>query len=324
MIVVMRCVLVALAVVACSHDHRAPSVAQTTPDPWDVVASPDDPPDFASVHALAEKACPRVKAPYFYRVERAGAVSYFLGTRHIGVPLAKFPDVVSREIHAAKLVVFETPPDDDSDSSDGHGVDGKTSLADQLGPELWARYRKLVGSDTADALEHARPSAAMIMLIALYEDKLAMLDVEIERVVQEAHIKTMGLESHAFQERLIEELMDVRMLRATVSGTPDRAALQRESADDLAEYCAGSDEQPGSDPDTRKDLRAGGYSDADIDAIDDKLVFARNRDWIPKLEPLLAKGGVVVVVGADHLIGSRGVIALLAARGWKTTRVTRP
>jgi uncharacterized protein YbaP (TraB family) len=323
----MRWVIVAVLCIACSHDRPpAQPIATTTPDPWAAPASPttaDDPPGITEVHTLAEKACPRVARPYFYRVERAGRVSYFLGTRHIGVPLSKFPPHVGRELRAARLVVFETPPDNDNDAVTFEDP-AHRSLSAQLGPELWARYRALVGSVTADALEHARPSAAMIMLISLYEDKLAMLDVEIEQLVRNANIPTAGLETHQFQDQLIQELMDIRMLRASLKGTSDRAALAKESRDDLAEYCAGTDEQPGTDPENRKELRAGGYSDADIDRLDDKLVYARNRDWIPKLEPLLDKGGVVVVVGADHLIGKRGVIALLAGRGWKTTRVTQP
>src|SRR5678815_4564292 len=109
-------------------------------------------------------------------------------------------------------------------------------------------------------------------MLAVYEDKLAMLDVEIAELVRTAHIPTQGLETHAFQDALIEELMDVRMLRATVRNTPDRRALEREAVHDLAEYCDGRDDE----------------------------------------------------AGTDHLIGARGVIAMLAARGWKTTRVTQP
>jgi uncharacterized protein YbaP (TraB family) len=52
-------------------------------------------------------------------------------------------------------------------------------------------------------------------------------------------------------------------------------------------------------------------------------VFERNAKWIPELEPLFAKGDVFVAVGADHLIGDRGVVALLRARGFTVTRITQ-
>ena len=73
----------------------------------------------------------------------------------------------------------------------------------------------------------------------------------------------------------------------------------------------------------RAQMKTAGYTDAELDAIDDQMVYARNTSWIPKLEQLFADGDVFVAVGADHLIGKKGVIAQLAARGWKTTRITQ-
>jgi uncharacterized protein YbaP (TraB family) len=53
------------------------------------------------------------------------------------------------------------------------------------------------------------------------------------------------------------------------------------------------------------------------------MVYARNADWIPKLEKILAQGDVFIAVGADHLSGPKGVVALLQKRGYKLTRVTQ-
>jgi len=36
---------------------------------------------------------------------------------------------------------------------------------------------------------------------------------------------------------------------------------------------------------------------------------------------IVKRGDVFVVVGADHLIGDRGVIKMLSARGFQTARV---
>lgn len=292
--------------------------AAPAPDPWSVPAgSSDEPPGLAATHALADKTCPTVAKPYFYRVEKAGKVSHFLGTRHLGVSLDKMPQVVKREIAAAKLAVFEVAPGDDTDPDRGDGA----SLADKLGAKTWTHYRELVGANLATELEHAPPAMAMILLISMYEDKLSALDGEIEKLVLAKKIPTKGLETSAFQDRVLAELLDLRMLRATIDGTKDRAQLERESVQDLGEYCAGTDSEPGMDGETRAILLAGGYTAAEIDALDDKLVYSRNRDWIPKLEPILARGGAVIVVGADHLIGDKGVIAMLQARGYQATRV---
>jgi uncharacterized protein YbaP (TraB family) len=49
-----------------------------------------------------------------------------------------------------------------------------------------------------------------------------------------------------------------------------------------------------------------------------RLLVERNRNWIPKLEALLARRGgkALVVVGAAHLVGPDGLVALLKAKGY--------
>ena len=72
----------------------------------------------------------------------------------------------------------------------------------------------------------------------------------------------------------------------------------------------------------KQQMRASGYTDAELATMDDQLLYSRNRDWIPKLEKILAPGDVFVAVGADHLIGPRGVIAQLRAKGFATARIS--
>lgn len=305
---------------AQSATATAPAVTQPATDPWSVAptANPDDPPSLGERHQLADAACPTVKAPYFFRIEKAGKVSHILGTRHLGVPLAKFPESVHDALASAKLAVFEIAPGDDSDLPARNIV-----LRDALGPELWQHYQELVGATTAQALESTTPSLALLTLMVMYEDISASLDLEIQRKVQAANIPAKGLETSEFQDRLLSKILDLRMLRAAVSRTKDRAEIAKESRDDLAEYCAGTDDTPGMDADMREDLLASGYTEAELAKIDEEMVFARNADWIPKLDKLLATDGVFIAVGADHLTGPKGVVALLAARGYKLTRITQ-
>ena len=49
-----------------------------------------------------------------------------------------------------------------------------------------------------------------------------------------------------------------------------------------------------------------------------RLLVDRNKDWIPKIEALFSrKGRAFVVVGAAHLVGPDGLLALLKAKGYK-------
>jgi uncharacterized protein YbaP (TraB family) len=53
-------------------------------------------------------------------------------------------------------------------------------------------------------------------------------------------------------------------------------------------------------------------------AIYERLLVARNRNWLPQLEALFNRSGrAFVVVGAAHLIGTDGLIAMLRAKGYQ-------
>jgi uncharacterized protein YbaP (TraB family) len=47
-----------------------------------------------------------------------------------------------------------------------------------------------------------------------------------------------------------------------------------------------------------------------------RLLVDRNRNWLPKIEALLERSRAFVVVGAAHLVGPDGLLALLKAKGY--------
>ena len=52
------------------------------------------------------------------------------------------------------------------------------------------------------------------------------------------------------------------------------------------------------------------------------LLDGRNRNWLPKVEEMLATDETTfVTVGAAHLVGSGSLVDMLCARGWKVVRV---
>ena len=52
--------------------------------------------------------------------------------------------------------------------------------------------------------------------------------------------------------------------------------------------------------------------------IHDRLIFQRNRQWVPRIEELMRRGGnVLVIVGVGHLIGPKGVPSLLKEKGYR-------
>lgn len=318
----MRAVTFLFGVLAGCNGSSSPTApskgSAAAADPWNTtpVHRDDDPPTLTERHAIATRECPSVTRPYFYEIAKDDKVSHILGTRHIGVGLAKFPDNVRTYLHAAKRAIFEVAPDDHASSTAP-----KLELRRELGPDDWQRFEKLVGATTAQGLEHARPSSAILSMMVMYEDLGDMLDSEIESEVVTAKIPAGGLETAAFQDGVLDQLLDLRMFRTTVEQTGDRHEIEHDSTQDLHDYCTGADHAPGMDAETRAKMIKGGYKPEELDAMDEVLVYSRNRDWIPKLEPILAEGDVFIAVGADHLLGKRGVVSLLQARGFKVTRV---
>ena len=74
------------------------------------------------------------------------------------------------------------------------------------------------------------------------------------------------------------------------------------------------------DAETLTHLAHGAYSD--FPAMGERLLGARNRKWIPKIEGYLRSGQTYfVVAGAAHMGGSEGLLALLQARGYKVEQL---
>ena len=319
----MRSVLVLALVVAAGcrskADERAKGPPPTTTISIDAApppaSPPSPPPPPADNHALAISICPQVTAPYLFRVEKGGHASFLMGTRHLGVGLDRMPAFVADDVAHAKLAVFEVAPGDDAATDDKPGP----SLADAIGADAWAHYRALVGDDAAIAVEHEKPAIALILMMAAFEDPSASLDQDLEDLATAKHVPTRGLEKAAFQDALIDKLLDARALRGAIATTATRDDLRKDTVDDLGDYCRGqSMERDTRDED---DLRKAGYTDPEIAAYDDLILFSRNRAWIPQLEPIFDRGDAFVAVGLDHLLGDAGVIAALRKDGYQVTRV---
>ena len=54
----------------------------------------------------------------------------------------------------------------------------------------------------------------------------------------------------------------------------------------------------------------------------ERLLVNRNRNWLPTLDALLnRKGRAFVVVGAAHLVGPDGLLAMFKAKGYKVEQL---
>jgi uncharacterized protein YbaP (TraB family) len=55
----------------------------------------------------------------------------------------------------------------------------------------------------------------------------------------------------------------------------------------------------------------------DVPTLFAKLVSDRNAAWLPKIEQMMKSGDdALIVVGAGHLVGKKGVVEMLSAKGY--------
>jgi uncharacterized protein YbaP (TraB family) len=296
----MKRLLIAVVLVGCGKSDRpVPTQADKT--------------------ALVTEACPMVTGAYFFEVSKDGRTSHILGTRHIGIGLFRFPDIVGKTLDSAALLVEEIAPGN---------LDKPTfksePLRTELGPSDWAHFQELVTPPVAKRMENMQGIVAALVLIAMYEDVTMLLDKQIAERAELAKIPGAGLETSSFQMNLLTKLLDVRLVRALVEETPSREKLWQLTHDGIQRYCQGTEkEEQIVDGVEEQQMLAHGFTKADLDKIQDELLYDRNTAWIPKLDKIFEQDKVFVAVGAGHLMGPRGVIELLKQRGYVITRITK-
>ncbi len=189
-----------------------------------------------------------------------------------------------------------------------------------LAPEVWrdaeAECRRLgLAIEDLDGME-PWALALLLSMTAMQQDGLVpALGVE-EQLEQRALADgkdVAGLETVQFQLSLFDSLDapdQARLLELTVS--ENRAAAQ-ELATLTRAWRTG---------DTRELERLLLHEYRLFPSLYESLVYQRNRNWLPRIEALReSDSDVLVVVGALHLVGERGLIALLEARGLWPRRV---
>lgn len=189
------------------------------------------------------------------------------------------------------------------------------SLRDELGDDL---YKQLSDASAQVGvpevtLRRMRPWLAAVSLSAIAATRMGLNpEAGVDRAIltqanalglpvegletadeQFAYLSSLdGDAGKALVQQTVEDLRDAktlfdRLLTAWASGNP--ALLEQELVDRTAT------ESP---------------------AVNEALLIARNRNWLPKLrQRLLEPGTTFVAVGAGHLVGPDGLVSLLRAEG---------
>jgi uncharacterized protein YbaP (TraB family) len=278
----------------------------TTADPWTKTAAP------AAKNPL--------KRPLLWSIEKDGKTSYALGTMHIGVDAeSRLPQIVWDKLDAAPRFAMETNLNDPALAGMGQRTAGGT-LHDELGPDYWKKLQAIVGPAMANGIDKMKPMIAATLLSLRGLETTPPMDGVLHGRALNQKKQIIFLEQAAVEAAILEKWMDLRMLKMMLD-EPDKGI--QGSKDMLAAYIEGDEAKILALNDSqRADSLAHGFTAKEYDDSMEDLLYHRNASWIDPIEKLHAAGGGFIAVGALHLVGKRSVLDLLAAKGYKITRVS--
>jgi uncharacterized protein YbaP (TraB family) len=261
-----------------------------------------------------------------WRVTRAGlGDSFVFGVIHVADPrVSALPAPVVEALGRTRTLAMELPPVEvvDAQVFELEQLDDGHRLEPLIGPEAYARVRyELAMTGTPErVIARLKPWAALMKLTwGAPRGDASTLDENLLLAARMRRMQLVSLESIeeqiaafdtiplASQVALLRNALDHREELAAMT-EPTIAAWQR---GDLAALALMSQRISAPFPGM-----APHYAELARHVIDDRTVVMHHRLFLP-----LRSGRVFVAVGALHLYGDRGLLAMLRRDGWGVTRV---
>jgi len=273
--------------------------------------------------------------PVFWRVDSArGAQLYVLGALHLGPAGGwDYPPAIDRAFADASALVVEVDPDDVDDRSRQlllarYGLlPPGVRLRDRLSPGTWTVLSDWVERSglPVDAVDRMQPWLASNMLVLDASHRLGWSPrggVEIGLIARADERSVVPLETAEYQMAVMAgqpPALQDRMLRDSL----DRFDAVEEYLSRLvAAWRVG-------DAEALEALTYAGYhDDPALAPFYEAVFFRRNQEMAARLRVLLDadqhRGETVfVAIGAGHLVGPRGIPAILAGWGYPVERLGR-
>jgi uncharacterized protein len=308
----------------CTGTDMLAAMERDDPDAWQSLRSEAD----ASVNGEA----------MLWRIETpAGAVSHLYGTMHVTDPrITTLPPDAQKAFDAARVLVIETTDILDpaammaamAQNPELTMVTDRTTLSSLLGEDDRERVETALQARglSLASLDKMKPwiIAAMVVLPECERAREAagdeILDVALATRAGEAEMKVEGLETTAEQLGAMAALPLDFHIRALV----DTLALG-DGVDDIIETMIVIHQrgEPGLFWPLFKAVLPGGEDDAiAIAGFEQSVITDRNRTMADRVKAYLDAGDAFVAVGALHLPGEEGVVALLREAGFEVTPIS--
>ena len=277
-------------------------------------------------HAQALRPESKFTKGLLWRVSKAGAApSYVFGTIHVADPrVLELPDPVSRALDRSKRYYMENFQGEREAMrffEAGQFDDGRR-LEPLIGAEAYAKVAEMLRQRQVpdEVIARLKPWAALANFTVTPEDyEKVTLDQRLLELARARKLRVLGLEGVEEQisvfERipldtqveLLKHALDHRDELAAMIEPTIRAWMNRDLAGvHLASYRVAE----------RYPEVAGHYRVLQERIVENRSVVMAHRLFMP-----LREGGAFVAVGANHLYGTRGMLALIEKQGYRVERV---
>lgn len=270
---------------------------------------------------------------FFWKVESPRPESgsaHLLGSVHFGRPDFHFDPVIQEAFEAADALMMELDPDDVTPEKMsalldemGRLPEGQT-LADVLPPDLYQALAEALWEKgySIAGLDPFKPWVAVNFLSSLEieSDGLTKEQGVESRFAERAQedMETIGLETPEQQMALFDALpleLQLEMLR----GLLEEGEAVRDATDAIIEAWLRGDAQRVAELSS-----VGSQQDEGARDFHRIMYLERNQNMAAEIARRVDQGGRwFVVVGAGHVVGARGIPALLEQRGYTVRRIEK-
>jgi uncharacterized protein YbaP (TraB family) len=247
-----------------------------------------------------------------------GKIIYFGGSVH-SLPRSDYPipPAYQRAFDASSRIAFEVDAKALHESSNSLVQNGKyrrgDSLKNHVDARTYAYFRRLFGlmNVAEESFSQYRPWFIVLILQSASSSRSSPKEGVDEYFMKRAAKRSMpvvGLESVQEHARVYSGLTD-RESEILLLSTFVPSETHRGNDDVLKAWNRG---------DAETLARMMEQESQEFPAFNERLLGARNRAWIPRIDGFLASGHTYfVVVGAGHFGGSKGLLALMRAKGYQ-------
>ncbi|MEB3196754.1 MAG: TraB/GumN family protein [Candidatus Sericytochromatia bacterium] len=272
---------------------------------------------------LAEATPPgSLVSPFVWRLVAPGAspgeVDHLIGTMHVPLGPREFlPPPLVELLRRAEGFTMEVDLARVSAAAVAHWTRHQQpqALKRALGPADWAtlaRKARAVGLEPA-SLEGYKAWYVSLLLVPTQAEAGRLMDSCLRREAEAGGAVSRYLETPDDQFQALDAVSDAEDLKQLREALHQPDSLADEAA--RIEHAYRRGDLAAIEQDLLASDRLAAYPD-----FYEQVFWARNRRWLPVLEEQARQQRLVAAVGLGHLLGPKGLLASLAARGWQVTR----